>query len=532
MEKRNLIITGRQRKKHISQNSADISNLIRIILHIIIGLFAVAGIIVILTSTAIYGAGITTDSVYYLSSAENLLAGKGYIGFDGKPYVHWPPLFPSLMAILSLSGIDPYTAGRFINAFSFGGIIFLSGILFHRRIKSFWLTISGTLAVLLSTALLKDCTYLWSEPVFIVLLIMFVYCTTQYMEKQRLLFLVLAAVFAALSCLQRYAGLTTIAAGGILILFFNRKIPLLSRLKRSFLFGLIAILPLCLWMLRNRLISSTNIGYQFGLWPDLFSWIVVNPLENITPWLVTRQLRLPARLIIIGIFLFVLIAAEIIRRRKMLRQSPDTKIVQVTVIFCLVYAVFVIAAALVVAEANERVWSPLFVFLILLMLVGIEAVAGLLDRFLKKPSASNLLVSAIIGLWLFLYCLPIFQQTASFYHRYGVQGLNSSLWRNAPLANWLENHRLDGAIFSDAPDTLFFLHRITAELTPDKTDDITLFRKKLSSQKTNYLIWYSMNYYRFSRFSRTRMCDLKDLSATFQLEPVIILQDGGVFIIR
>jgi hypothetical protein len=216
----------------------------------------------------------------------------------------------------------------------------------------------------------------------------------------------------------------------------------------------------------------------------------------------------------------------------MFRRPPDTKIVLVSVVFSLVYAVFVIAAAITVAEANERVWSPVFVFLILLMLIGIDSVAGLLDRFLKKPSASNLLVSAIIGLWLFFYCLPIFRQTASFYHRYGVPGVNSSLWRNAPLANWLKNNRLDGAIFSNAPDTLYFLHRITAEITPDKADDITVFRKKLSPQKTNYLIWYSMDYYRFSRFSRTRMCSLDDLSALFKLEPVILLGDGGVFIIR
>lgn len=532
MEKKNLIMTGRKQKKHTSQNTVDLSSLILIIFYITIGLLAVIGIITIFTSTAVYGLGITSDSVNYLGTAENLLAGKGYISYDGTPYVHWPPLLPSLMAIPSLSGIEPYTAARFINAFSFGGIIFLSGILFNRRIKSFWLTIAGTLAVLLSTALLKDCTYLWSEPVFILLIMMFVYCVTLYLEKDRLRFLVLAAVFAALSCLQRYAGLTAIAAGGILTLFFNRNIPLYTRLKRSFLFGLIAVLPLCLWILRNRLVSSTNIGYQFGLWPDLFAWIVITPLENITPWLVTRALRLPVRLTIIGILLAVLIAAEILRRHKMFRQSPDTKIVRVCVVFSLVYAVFVITAALVVAEANERVWSPLFVFLILLMLVGIDAVAGLLDRFLKKPSASNILVSGIIGLWLFFYCLPLFQQTASFYHKYGVPGVNSSLWRNAPLANWLENHRLDGMFFSNAPDTLYFLHRINAELTPDKKDDITVFRKKLSTQKTNYLIWYSMDYYRFSRFSRTRMCDLKDLSLTSQLEPVILLCDGGVFVIR
>jgi hypothetical protein len=532
MKKRNLTITGRKRKQHSSRNSADIGKLIRIILYIISGLFAVAGIIIVLTSTAVYGAGITPDSVHYLSSAENLLAGKGYIGYDGQPYTHWPPLFPSLMALLSLSGIDPYTAGRFINAFSFGGIIFLSGILFHRRTKSFWLTISGTLAVLLSSALLKDCAYLWSEPVFIVLVIMFVYCITQYLEKERLRFLVLAAVFAALSCLQRYVGLTTIITGGILTLFFNRKIPLYSRFKRSFLFGLIAILPLCLWILRNRLISSTSIGYQFGLLPNLLSWIVIDPLEDVTAWLVTRKLQLSVRLIIIGIFLSVLIAAEILRRHKMLRQSSDTKISQVSGIFSLVYAVFIVAAATVTAAANERLWSPLFVFFILLMLIGIEAVARLLDRFLKKPSASNLLVSGIISLWLFFYCLPITYRTVSSYHRYGVPGVNSSFWRNAPLAKWLESQRLDGVFFSDAPEALYALHRIAAKSSPGRTEDITEFRKQLSSQKINYLIWYSMDYYRFGRFRRDTTRSFEDLSAIFHLKPVILLQDGGVFIIQ
>jgi hypothetical protein len=533
MGKRNLIISGRKRPKRSSPSSVNFNKLIRIILYVINGLFAVVGIIIILTSTAVYGPGITTDAAHYLSSAENLLAGQGYTSFNGIPYVHWPPLFPSLIALISLLGIEPYAAGRFINAFSFGGIIFLSGMLFNRRIKSFWLTISATLAVLLSTALLKDCAYLWSEPVFILLIIMYMFCITQYLEKERLRFLILAAVFASLSCLQRYAGLTTVITGGILTLFLNRKIPIYNRFKHSLLFGLIAVLPFCLWIIRCRLVSHTNIDYPLCIQPDLLSQIVIRPLEDITAWLVTAELQLPGRLIIIGIFLSILISAEIIKRHKMPHHFQDMKIAQVSVIFSLVYAFFITtAAAIVKADSNERMWSPLFVFLILLILIGIEAVARLLDRFLKNPSASNLLLSGIISLWLLFYCLPVFRQTASFYHRYGVPGVNSSLWRNAPLTNWLENHRLDGVFFSDAPDTLYFLHRISAELTPDKADDITVFRKKLSSQKTNYLIWYSMDYYRFSRSSRLRMYSLKDLSAKFRLEPVIMLQDGGVFIIR
>jgi hypothetical protein len=528
MKKRNLLITGRKRKKHSSQVPVDNSKQVRNVFYIINGLLAVAGIIIILKATALYGLGITPDSIHYLGCAENLRAGKGYLDYDGTPYTHWPPLFPSLMALLSLTGIGPYVSGRIINALSFGGIIFLSGILIHQRIKSFLLAIAGTLTVFLSSTLLKDCTCLWSESVFIVLIIAFIYYITLYLEKERLRLLILAAVFAAISCLQRYAGLTAIIAGGILILFFNRKITLWKRFKHSFLFGFIAVAPLCLWIIRNRLVSKTNIGYEFGLHPDLLSWIVTSPLEDVTAWLVTQELWLPVRLIIIGFFLSVLIVAKILRRHK----SSDTKIAQVSGIFSLAYAVFVISSAIVVAEANERLWSVLFVFLVLLMLTAIEAIAELLDRFIKKPPVSNFLVSGIISLWLLFYCLPIVQQTVSDDCEHGVSGVSSSFWRNAPLAGWLKNHKLDGVFFSDDPEALYFLHRIVAEPSLIKTDEITKYREKLSSVKNNYLIWYSMDYYCFSGFRRSYICDLSEIAAKFQLKPVIVLPDGGVFIIQ
>jgi hypothetical protein len=50
--------------------------------------------------------------------------------------------------------------------------------------------------------------------------------------------------------------------------------------------------------------------------------------------------------------------------------------------------------------------------------------------------------------------------------------------------------------------------------------------------KNNYLIWYSMDYYRFSSFRRSYLCDLKEISVKFQLKPVIVLPDGGVFMIQ
>lgn len=531
MKKRNLKIIQRKRENRNFQDTAEKSEDFRILLYVINGFCAVIGVIIILTSTWRYGPGITPDSVHYLSAADSLAAGKGYIDFDGTPYNHWPPLFPSLMALFSLIGIEPYSAGKFINAFGFGGIIFSSGILFYRRIKSFWLTISGIVAVLLSIPLFKDCTNLWSEPIFIVLIIMFIYCITEYLEKKQLRLLLWAAVFTALACIERYAGLTAIITGSILILFLNRKISLLTRFKHTILFGTISIFPLFIWIIRNRLVSNSNIGYKFGLLPDLMSWIVTRPLEDVTAWFVTRNLQLSTRLIIIGFFIFILIIAKILWQYKTIIPKPNTIIAKISGIFCLVYAIFTITAAIVVAEANERLWSVLFVFFILLMLIGIEAIANFLNRLIKNSSASNFFLSGIMSIWLFFYCLPIIHQMTSFYHDYGVPGAGSSFRQNAPLTIWLKNHRLDGVFFTNDPEATFFLQRIRSKYSPRK-DDKTEFRKKLSSEKTNYLIWYSLDYYHFSRFSRSYLYDLKDISSKYQLKPIILLQDGGIFIIE
>ena len=54
----------------------------------------------ILVRTAPYGAVVTTDSISFLSTALNFLAGEGW-------QVQWPPLFPLLLATSGWVGIEP-----------------------------------------------------------------------------------------------------------------------------------------------------------------------------------------------------------------------------------------------------------------------------------------------------------------------------------------------------------------------------------------------------------------------------------------
>jgi hypothetical protein len=64
-------------------------------------------VVLVLVSTSQHGVGISPDSTCYISAARSVLAGKGYLNALEAPFVHWPLLFPSILALLGVTGIGP-----------------------------------------------------------------------------------------------------------------------------------------------------------------------------------------------------------------------------------------------------------------------------------------------------------------------------------------------------------------------------------------------------------------------------------------
>ncbi|HEY6075172.1 MAG TPA: hypothetical protein VIV15_17780, partial [Anaerolineales bacterium] len=60
------------------------------------------GLILILLTTSKYGAGVSSDAARNLSTADSLLAGRGFVDMLGTPFVLWPPLYPLVIAGMSL----------------------------------------------------------------------------------------------------------------------------------------------------------------------------------------------------------------------------------------------------------------------------------------------------------------------------------------------------------------------------------------------------------------------------------------------
>ena len=77
---------------------------------------SVAGMLLVLIVSARVGPGVTPDSVVYLAAAESLSADGRYRRHDGRPYIEFPPLFPSAIAVATLGRASPVTAARAANA--------------------------------------------------------------------------------------------------------------------------------------------------------------------------------------------------------------------------------------------------------------------------------------------------------------------------------------------------------------------------------------------------------------------------------
>ena len=234
------------------------------------------------------GVGLLWDEINYISVARSLLAGDGFIQFNGGIYADWPPLYPLLLAGSGLGILDPLTVAGPLNAAIFGLTVFIAGIYLRRRLASRLLLLGGVLALALAGPLLAVASWATSEPLFILL------STLALMSADRALSarhagaarsaLVWAGVFTALACLTRYMGITLVAAL-VPLLALQRGAALPEKARRIIIYTLIALAPLGLWMLRNQLLVGSPTGHRDYQVAVSVVEVLYRKLNILTDWL-------------------------------------------------------------------------------------------------------------------------------------------------------------------------------------------------------------------------------------------------------
>lgn len=341
-----------------------------------------------LAREATWGPALHGDPVNYVAVARHLLEGEGFTGYAGGSYAGWAPLWPLLLAAASLSLADPLDVVGPLNAAFLALTVFAAGSWLRRRLRSAFLMVWGWLALALSVPLIEVGSSGFSEPAFILFATLALSRADRYLEEGRRAALVQAALFTTLACLTRYVGGALILVIAALLLF-HRGAALSERARRLALFGVVAALPVALWMLRNFLLTGELSGERAlrtlaltdvlgQLLAVLRGWIApVARLDFADPlgWLLSAATLL--LLVAVGV------ALALARRRG---RAPGGSVIALCGAFTFVYAAIVVAGSagpLTPEPPNDRYLSPLYVPLLLLLLLALD---GLRDSGRDHPA--------------------------------------------------------------------------------------------------------------------------------------------------
>ena len=125
--------------------------------------------VVVIALAASSGILLSQDSVSYLSAARAMGAGSGLISFDGQPLTLFPPGLPLLLGAVEGFGGSAETAAVVLNAACAALIVGGTYGLGYLVLRSTGLSLTAAGVVSLSAPFSYSFVWLWSEPLFTVL---------------------------------------------------------------------------------------------------------------------------------------------------------------------------------------------------------------------------------------------------------------------------------------------------------------------------------------------------------------------------
>ncbi|MCY3003530.1 MAG: hypothetical protein NTV21_17180, partial [Planctomycetota bacterium] len=247
-------------------------------------------------------------------------------------------------------------------------------------------------------------------------------------------------VLSALACLQRYLGVALVGSLALFFVVAPSWGSLAQRLKRVAAFGALALAPLALWFLRNRLVEDKWTGGRDET-PVSLGDALQAAWGTLGGW--TGPAHLPASLawcaVVIGAALLALFAW---------RRPQSRRAVACLALFVGVYATLLIgmAANVVIDPIGDRLMLPLLPVLVAL------AWSALLSTWRTPTWLAGALVAAF---W--LDALPRTAERIDFWRREGAGGFQTRLWQEHPVTLALREVELVQPIWSNGAELVWLV---------------------------------------------------------------------------
>lgn len=438
------------------------------------------------------GIGLSPDSIAYLSTGRNLVAGKGFVLFDFKPLVAFPLFYPFFLSlVMRITHLDILVCAPFLNGLMFGSVIFLSGVIMSRfTTKSRIYKIIILTVISISPALIEIYTMLWSETLFILLSLIFYLAIHRYLIKSDLKWLLFTSVITAIAFDTRFAGLTLVAAGFILIML-NRNENIKKRVFHSILYVIVGCSLVIINLIHNELSAEYITGHrQKGITP--LSDNLVYSARILSQWASLKggNYYLEIALCIAVIFFFIWLF--IINWQK---KDKFASYENITIVFFVVYVSFIIITSTLARyeQINNRLLSPAF----LPFLWGMShKIPSLIKRVKQKKHQWEMSIVFIVIYG--LVCIGYFSINAydySFMKDSGIPGYAEDDWRNSPTIRFLQANTTyfhsDSTIYSNHNQAIYLYTNYVAEALPEKVYKSDV--KEFINKKQSILIWFKLD---------------------------------------
>jgi hypothetical protein len=500
----------------------------------VLGALSLVAAAMVLVSTSRYGAGLSPDSVDYVAAARSIAEGKGLVMSDGSAFVVFAPLYPTLLGLVSIvTRLDPLSFVHIINAILLAGVIFLSGVLLSRCvISSRTLALLGVVAVLVGRPLATVSVMAWTEPVFVLCVLLFLLSAGAYVRSASTSSLAGMTLCAAVAPLVRYVGVVVILVG-VFVILVRRGTPRRTRMVHLLGFMVVSAVPWSAWVMRNYRLTGTLMGPRYSSVTPLQENIRLAIVQVLFEFLGSRHGRLGPVRLFSGIALAsAAIVASFCRVRQMRTRTLQPPgegrfLASPMLFFTALYALFVIVSSTATAydSIDQRLMAPVYVPLVLVLFT-------LLDRFLGRAHGRLRTVTlTFLVIWLIAPAAEVCAES-HIRSRIGAGGYNTISWRESPTMDLVEHlpAKTGGTIYSNNPDAIYILARRAAVFSPARTyyrstetaSSLADMAGSWPSGGRGLLVW-------FSNKSRPYLFSPAELASVAELDTVAPFKDGVVY---
>ncbi len=479
---------------------------------------SVLGCIVIYCLTRFGGIGISPDSVGYSEAAINLKDKGALLDFNGLALVDFPAGYPLFLSFFYLlTGISPILLSPFINALLYVGVILISSSI----MQSFqgvtrWYRIAILILLASSPCLWEVYGMIWSETLFLFLVLFFMLGWKNYSNKKTIFSLLLLALVTACAFVTRFAGITLVATG-IALIFFDESISILKKIKHLALFFVGSISFVIINLIRNHYASGTLSGVREKALRTAGENLldIGSVLGGWFPFIGEHALA--------GAIIFCLLVAfaviQIVYR--LIQQQFYSKLETVVYGFFLVYSIFIILISSIsrFEELSSRLLSPMYIPIIWVSTCWIP-------NFIQKKSRTFRIVLLMGTAVFFIAVLKnYYQQNVETWDGIayaGIPGYSEKQWKESPTIKYINTHKesINGAIYSDAYDGLYYLTGVKS---------LPLPHKEIESEKNKFLNNTSLIVVWFKDGVNTDLIDLDYINSHKKLQLTKSFEDGAIY---